>query len=1011
MIGANLVMKLKIIHLSDIHLKTSHENRLDIESFAKAIAHVINENSEDKTKIVIIFTGDLTARGRKGEIFLFKKFIGLLLDNCNLYVSLYFIPGNHDIEMIKELREIRFEQISDSFNKGTQDELVKIYTNQMDNFFNYANNKKLFKNDKFVDCKKFNIDKYTVKIVLINTAMFSTLSHNDKELHYIPEKSLHSIFRDENDDLVLVAMHHSYNWFHESEKTYIENKIKNIAEVLLIGHEHEDRSCETIENEKHLIISKAGELNLSKFKGNFNALTFDLESKKYSIDEYSFDDQTRHFLKIHSTDYKKYYKKTILQVKSKFLDDLMTDTTLAKGNIADYFVFPILTLQTSDNSEKRIDNYNDFEVELKKKKLIIIQALNINGKTTFLKNIFFKAKEDGKLPLFVKPKASEKNMDTILQRCVKEQYEGKNPFDLYKQCNKKEKILLIDDFHLFKFDDKESVLQKLQKEFDYIVIAEKSNESIDVTSSFKEEYIDNFSVFKLGSFVYTKRHELVNRIGAKCGITDQTIICDINQRLDNAFTNLDYVAGANIDFLVHYIHYLFTSENSLDQSFGNNFNTVFEYEINYQIIRYAGKNSLEISRECLKRLAMYLHQNKKSKVKESEFHEILENYGNDFGISFNVNDTKENLKRAKILSSEGDNYISFSNKCYLAYFVAKEISERLNSGNSELFEKALNNICFGINGDIIMFTIYLTSNKNIVNDIENHLEEDTKDYTALSLSHLNIPYLSLSNIDVKKLNTDKEKYSKSRNKSEELKTEDTNLECKDIYDYNEEERSKPSNLLMSNFKYLRIYAQIISTFYTKFDLSEKISMLKKLRLYTRRVVYEILHPLIDIHDDFIKESARLLTEDGKHSYEDNYKYIKESLDVFTIIVILGIYNNIAENCANAQLKIAFKDVFSNDPKNAEICNMIFDVMIIEKLNNEKEFINLIHSYWTEQKNYFFVYMIIIIINKHLLERNLNYKEVQKLVDMVEKDTGFIIYREYMNNKMKRTNAIAIQSNK
>ena len=131
----------------------------------------------------------------------------------------------------------------------------------------------------------------------------------------------------------------SYNWFHESEKTYIENKIKNIAEVLLIGHEHEDRSCETIENEKQLIISKAGELNLSKFKGNFNVLTFDLESKKYSIDEYSFDDQTRHFLKIHSTDYKKYYKKSICRVKSKFLDDLMTDTTLAKGNIGDYFVF------------------------------------------------------------------------------------------------------------------------------------------------------------------------------------------------------------------------------------------------------------------------------------------------------------------------------------------------------------------------------------------------------------------------------------------------------------------------------------------------------------------------------------------------------------------------------------------------------------------------------------------------------------------------------------------------
>lgn len=1001
-----LNVKLKIIHLSDIHFKTD-DNKHDIDSLSTAIASVVNMDIKKYSKILIIVTGDLTVSGKRSEMHLFNNFMHLLLNKCKAYVFVYVIPGNHDIEMNNELKEMTFEKINDVFNQGKQEELAKKYIDHMDNFFCFSNHLlkvDFFSNDKFVDCKKLKIDNYTIKIVLLNSAPFSTLSHDDKELHFIPKKSLNSFVRDENDDLVLVAMHHSYEWFHEDEKMLVENMIKNNAEVLLIGHEHDDRSIETSENGKKLIISKAGELNLSKSKGSFNVLIFDLDSTMYSVREYSLDDRSHYFVnKTDSVINKKYIKKSILQVKPEFLHHLTIDTTLAEGNIIDYFVFPILTLQSSDKNDKKIDTYEKFERELKKCKLMVIQSPNISGKTTFLKNIYYKVQQDGKLPLFIEPKASEKNMNTIIKKCIKEQYDGRHAIDLYKQNDKKEKVVLIDDFHLFKFDDKESILHELEKIFDYVIIAEKSNENINVKSSFNDEYVDNITIYKLGLPVYTKRHELVKRIGKKCGITDSSVILEITQRVDNAFANVEYVAGANIDFLVHYIHYLFTSENVLEQSYENNFNTVFEYEINQQIIKYAEKNKLDIYLDCLTKVAVYLHRNKMSKIKESNFHDILENYIDDYGLILNINEAKEALKRAKLLISEENNSIAFSNKSYLAFFVAKGIVEQLTNGNREPFENTLNNICFGINSDIIMFTIYLTNNKNIVREIEAHLAEDTKDYTMLSLSNLNIPYLSsVSEIDVKKLKPDKEKYAKTRNRSEELHVENTNLECKDIYDYDEKERSTPSNLLKSNFKYLKIYAQIIPTFYTKFNMKEKTAMIRKLRMYTSKVVYEFLHPLIDVHDDFVNETAQLLTEDGKYSYEENLRYITKALDIFTIGIILGIYDNISENSVNARLSIVYDNVFSNDPKKSEISNMIFDVMAAEKLNKEDNFRRLIHSYWTQQNNYLFKVMIMMIIINHLLERELNYKDVQKLVDMVNKDTGFTIYKYYLNNKAKKT---------
>lgn len=59
-----------------------------------------------------------------------------------------------------------------------------------------------------------------------------------------------------------------------------------------------------------------------------------------------------------------------------------------------------------------------------------------------------------------------------------------------------------------------------------------------------------------------------------------------------------------------------------------------------------------------------------------------------------------------------------TNKMYLSYFIAKAVwSRMMNERSYEDFNNILTNICFGINGEILMFIIYITQSFKLLNDI------------------------------------------------------------------------------------------------------------------------------------------------------------------------------------------------------------------------------------------------------------------------------------------------------
>ncbi len=100
--------------------------------------------------------------------------------------------------------------IQEYYESETIDSYIDDEIKALENFYTESNANQDLKYSKGLIYKKIlNLNGYKIQFNLINTAPFSTLIHDDKELHYFPSNDLHKIKKDKNANLCITMMHHS----------------------------------------------------------------------------------------------------------------------------------------------------------------------------------------------------------------------------------------------------------------------------------------------------------------------------------------------------------------------------------------------------------------------------------------------------------------------------------------------------------------------------------------------------------------------------------------------------------------------------------------------------------------------------------------------------------------------------------------------------------------------------------------------------------------------------------
>ena len=156
-----------------------------------------------------------------------------------------------------------------------------------------------------------------------------------------------------------------------------------------------------------------------------------------------------------------------------------------------------------------------------------------------------------------------------------------------------------------------------------------------------------------------------------------------------------------------------------------------------------------------------MFKNKKDVLAIEEIKNVIEHYNETFGEYVNIKDVIDIGIKSKIFKQTDNLSIYFLNKNYLSYFIAKYLI-RVSQGepsDTTGIDYALENICFGINSDIVLFISYILNNTRILTSISNYAGDLLQPWDAISLTDKNISLLH--NVPLEQIDPPSEEEKKS----------------------------------------------------------------------------------------------------------------------------------------------------------------------------------------------------------------------------------------------------------
>ena len=672
-----------------------------------------------------------------------------------------------------------------------------------------------------------------------------------------------------------------------------------------------------------------------------------------------------------------------------FIKSIKQDNYNLSDDFTEYFVFPKLVSESKNKLDRNkiatnIENLK--EILFEKKKLVVSGATNA-GKTTLLKYLYCSLAID-KTPLFLGADRKQRiKTHNFIRHLFEEQYgEDRTLFEKYEQLNLDKKVLIVDDWDLLNIKNEKSFIQKIEESFDYIIIS-RGNPQTNLVEVVKGEICEQFQYFELHikPFFTEKRNELVRNICLQKSAYNDDDASYVNRLIDSLVQNNSSLFSLNPAFIVRYTN-CFIQDPYQDYTKGEAvFSKIFEFELNQSIMKCVNRQNADELFTAFEEIAGYMYTNKKDELPIEEVRNVIENYNNIYGEHVNVRDVINIGIKAKILRETDDLFVYFLNKNHLSYFIAKYLI-RLSQGepaDASGIEYALENICFGINADIVLFISYILNNTRILTSISNYAGELLKPWDALSLSDKNISLLH--NVPLEQIappsDEEKKNYESEREDFEETHYSEDIIEAKGLFDYDDTNIDQYQYRLVRAIKYTEMICKALPAFHSKLKLDQKKDLVESIYLYPRKIIFALLRPMDMNLKEICKDIIDFAEQNNKNK-KDGSSYTND--DVLQMLndsargIMLSIFDHFSELATSPKSYELLMNKIPND-----ISENLERLLIIESTGDTdlliKEADSLLKGY---QKTEYDT-MIRLIVRKHLLtNKEITYSKKQQVVDKI-----------------------------
>ena len=984
-------MKILFLHLSDAHLQDKTDLKdINIDGIVNSLTQI-----GDFDECALIFSGDVVDSGDKNAYLKAGKLVGYVAKGISQkyidgkIVQTLIVPGNHD-NLVKNKKRDNFE-LEEYYRNNEVDLKYTEDLEELSNFYEFAKKNRCFSRERIIDVRKITFDNFTIKVNLINTAPFSLLGsgNRDKGMHYIPSNEFNKLKVDLHEKYTITVSHHSPEWFSDKTKIEFYNVLNEYTDLYFVGHEHFSLNENKIVNGRHIDISSGVALYGTKTEHGFNALVLDTDAHTLLGYKYIYNGVIYKPTLTLKNDKVVFRSKKGFRFTQEFQRELLTDTNTRDGeSYLDYFVFPSLESKNinSDLMNYTVTNEEKFLELLDIKRKISIEGSPGIGKSLLAKYLTNLLSENYTVLYLTEESFAPHNIKNVVKYALQNEYGDSADFDEFWQLEPAKKILIVDGQDKISKEKWEEFNNVFENQFGHIIIFCSVDWNLNIKDRAEEELTENAVFYmKICPFYYVKREQLIRKI---CGTyTKEYPTLDIEdkcKKINEDITNQIKYFQLTPDFIHQFVDYYIQFSHIKTQNETNVFSKVFAANIIYRISQNTKEDSdVDEILVALDFVAHYIHFVKAfQRISYDEFETAISEYKEKYdNEELNAKYVYEVARKSNIIKESPNTFeIEFCDENLLAYFVALHLNRLSQKGERpEDLQYVLDNICFGINGDILLFLSYITSNTQILAPILQSICAHMNDWLELDIDANNVGYLSkVSKSTTTKLpnKNEKEKIKEKKNDLEKEIVAEKQSHSDSLYSYDASKVNSFSNKIAKSINYLDLVAKMLPNFRHILTGDEKKLITKILYTYPNKLLYFMLKDIDmnynNIIEDILKKKPK--TRKGLLITED---MIGRELQNQSLAYILSIYDFISMTASTSKT-IGDLEKFDFD-KNTNY--RIQNLMMQENIGNFKTFATRAEEIYDNASLDITKQMVILITKKYFLYHDVDmYGDAIHLVD-------------------------------
>ncbi len=1008
-------MKILVLHLSDIHIRSGKGKNIVMDRTEKMV-DVVNEHAQGLDTCFVVVSGDVASSGNCENYLVASDFFNLLRKRTEsvcrgLSLKYVMVPGNHDCDFEKD-DYVRHTMIS-TLPKRMKDlkdlkdySLINKCTSIQEAFFNFLyefSDVKDFRDVARIHYRQqFSIGNYRISFDCFNTSWMSQKDEEQGKIIF----PIDLVTKDRGQsDLILSVFHHTYNWLEASNAKLFKNHVEGTSEIILTGHEHDlDYVTQTKITGEMNQYGKGGILQGKggDEKSEFNLLLVDLQEKKVKIlqykwisDMYSKKEESEWFSlpSSRSSRLRRFVNNTEYD---KYLNNPGIDVTHPKKgylSLDDIFLWPDLKeIHASGQFSLKTVRSTDCIDYVKNNAKIVVFGPDKSGKTALAKKIYRELLKQDMVPVLMKGASIKSCKKEEYLRLIKREFSKQYNQELlekYSQLQREKRIVLIDDFNRAELNmsGKACFIDALRDFAKTIIVFNDDLSRIEELLSQKD--CDNpFSGFKICEtipFGRLQRERMIERwlsLGREHSVDPEKLVYEID-RIEKVIDTL-LRKGVLPSYPVFVLIILQTIEANISlKTVSGSYGYLYDVLITMSLRKTGAKPSIDTKYTYLSEMAYHMFSNDVTELTDSDIENLGQRYYDKYAVRIKNEKMTKDLTKSRMLAKSGDSYILTFKYIYY-YFIARYIRDNMRIKESEermrkCVTKMSKELFREDYANIMIFLSYFSKDQFIIDELLKNAKEIYKDYPLCDLER-DVRFLEDTSIRTSEIVLPDREVRDRR--QERLRIKDDKEMIKNNSDHRSGSEDEVSGDLMrinSAFKTLEILGQIVRGFSGSLRADMKLTLIEECYSIGLRTLKFIVS-FLEINLEEVKEVLFGLEEDKRTATNTGFENRKAE---FVGRLVQGISYNIIKRISYSagceELRELYKKVL--DKYDLKSVYMIDMSIKLDHFGQLPLFLmkEIVDFYGQIKNNIFLAEMLRFMVSEHFYMFPVDHKKRQKLV--------------------------------